>query len=290
MSALKKKVISHNISSFLENNLLVFFFNYNHMSTEEWRVLKNQFSKIGKVNTVNTLVAKNKIGNKIIKKNSENDSFSHRQIEDLLQVDPQDRSKSLTKGQDTVTDKSPICKPKVMLEGSVSRDVRDVKDVSYKSKMKHRFQHSLRECQMSGLCEMSQKVTPNIITMFTGKTEKRVCNDNTLYSPNTENGFENIYTLFQGPTFLIGINVPEQSKEVLHTIKKEKKLIFVGGFYQKKQITHLDLDYLLKLEKGINAYLINTLQYLLYLAPLTTQSVNLYYLLKCYKEKKSLEN
>ena len=25
----------------LENNPLVFFFNYNHMSTEEWRVLEN---------------------------------------------------------------------------------------------------------------------------------------------------------------------------------------------------------------------------------------------------------
>ncbi len=232
MSALKKKVISHNISSFLENNLLVFFFNYNHMSTEEWRVLKNQFSKIGKVNTVNTLVAKNKIGNKVIKKNSENI------------------------GSDT-------------------------------------FKHPKHPLGMSGTSESvrcHQKVTPNTITMLGGKAKKRVCSDNTLYSPNTENSFENIYTLFQGPTFLIGINVPEQSKEVLHTIKKEKKLIFVGGFYQKKQITHLDLDYLLKLEKGINANLINTLQYLLYLAPLTTQSVNIYYLLKCYRDKKSLEN
>lgn len=217
MSALKKKVISHNIALFLENNLLVFFFNYNHMSTEEWRILKNQFSKIGKVNT---LVVKNKIGNKILKKNSE----KHKLTPDIM-----------TPPSNTT------------------------------------FDLALHA------------------TVYGSDVKKAVCNSETVYSPNTKNSFENVYTLFQGPTFLIGINVPEQSKEVLYIIKKEKKLIFVGGLYQKKQITHLDLDYLLKLEKGINANLINTLQYLLYLTPLTTQSVNLYYLLKCYRDKKSLE-
>jgi len=65
MSALKKKLISHNISNFLEKNLLVFFFNYNHINTEEWHVIKNQLSKIKQVNT---LVVKNRIGKNVIRK------------------------------------------------------------------------------------------------------------------------------------------------------------------------------------------------------------------------------
>ena len=214
MSALKKNIISHNISLFLENNLLVFFFNYNHMSTEEWRALKNQFSNIEKVYT---LVVKNKIASKIIK----------------------------TNGQKHHINESEWLKPLTPL---VRRDVSSV------------------------------------------GTKKAVLKGDNEYSPNINknNPFENVCTLFQGPTFLIGINSPEQSKQVLDKVKKEKKLIFVGGLYQKKQINHLDLDYLLKVEKGVHANLINTLQYLLYLTPLTTHSANLYYLLKCYQDKKSL--
>ena len=185
MSALKKTIISHNISYFLETNLLVFFFNHNHMSIEEWRVLKNQFSKINKVNT---LVVKNKIANRIVKKNSE-------------------------------------------------------------------------------------------------KNTEQNCSSNT----KGEKSFEKAHTLFQGPTFLIGIYSPEQSKQIFNIVKKQKKLIFVGGLYQEKQINHLDLDHLLKLEKGIHTSLINTLQSSLHIAPLTTHSINLYYLLKCYQNKKSLE-
>lgn len=191
MSALKKTVISHNISYFLENNLLVFFFNYNHMSIEEWRVLKNQFSKI---NQVRTLVVKNKIGNRIVRQNIE-ENIDHKIIENSLP--------------------------------------------DYSSNKKR------------------------------------------------EQSFEKINTLFQGPTFLIGINSPEQSKQIFNIVKKEKKLIFVGGLYQKKQINHLDVDRLLMVEKTAYTSLINILQSSLYTTLLTTYSNNLYYLLKCHSNRQA---
>jgi len=65
MSALKNKIISHNIQNFLEVNLLVLFFNYNHISIEEWRIIKSELAKIEKVST---LVVKNQIANTVIKK------------------------------------------------------------------------------------------------------------------------------------------------------------------------------------------------------------------------------
>ena len=65
MSALKKKIRSHSISNFLEKNLLLFFFNYNHVTIQEWRVIKNHFSKIKNVSKV---VVKNQIADNVIKK------------------------------------------------------------------------------------------------------------------------------------------------------------------------------------------------------------------------------
>ena len=68
MSALKNKIISHNIYNFLEVNLLVFFFNYNHISIEEWRIIKSELAKIEKVST---LVVKNQIANTVTKKSKQ---------------------------------------------------------------------------------------------------------------------------------------------------------------------------------------------------------------------------
>ena len=249
MSALKKNIISHNISLFLENNLLVFFFNYNHMSTEEWRVLKNQFSNIEKVYT---LVVKNKIASKIIKINGQKHHIN-KSVTSLAYTAKQCRQ---------------------ITESDVKGDVRT----------NQRF-------TSEAMLEWCQPLTPLVRRDVSSVgTKEAVLKGDNEYSPNINknNPFENVCTLFQGPTFLIGINSPEQSKQVLDTVKKEKKLIFVGGLYQKKQINHLDLDYLLKIEKGVHANLINTLQYLLYLTPLTTHSANLYYLLKCYQDKRSL--
>jgi len=175
MSALKKKLISHNISKFLEKNLLVFFFNYNHINTEEWHVIKNQLSKIKKVNT---LRVKNRIGKNVIIKNS-------------------------CKKEDENRDK-----------------------------------------------------------------------------------IEKLSTLFQGPTFLIGIPSSQECEPVFSVIKKQKKCIFVGGLYQGQLINHLDVKYLLKVEKVAYTNLISTLQSTLHLNPITTNTVQLYYLLKCYQDIK----
>ena len=173
MSALKKKLIFHNISTFLEKNLLVFFFNYNHINTEEWHVIKNQLSKIKQVNT---LRVKNRIGKNVIRK------------------------KNGCKKQDENIDK--------------------------------------------------------------------------------------IETLFQGPTFLIGIPSSQECEPVFSVIKKQKKCIFVGGLYQGQLINHLDVKYLLKVEKVAYTNLISTLQSTLNLTPITANRVQLYHLLKCYQDIK----
>lgn len=249
MSALKKKIIFHNISFFLENNPLLFFFNYNHMSTEEWRILKNQFSKIEKVNT---LVVKNKIGNKIIEKNDNKEKITP------LNNTNTNRRFVITKESDS-TDILKECDKKAVLQTPPSQ----------RSDISENIYRSLKKCN-------------NVKDLY---------NNDNKYLPNTkkENVFEKIYTLFQGPTLLIGVSSLEQSKQVLYYTRKEKKLIFVGGLYKKKQINHLDLNYLLKLEKGVHGNLINTLQYPLYSTTLTPQSVNLYYLLKSYKDKKHIK-
>ena len=167
MSALKKKLISHNISRFLEENLLVFFFNYNHINTEEWHLIKNQLSKVEKVNT---RVVKNGIANNVIRKKN--------------------------------------------------------------------------------LCE------------------KRNYN------------IEKLSTLFQGPTFLIGIKDSKECEPVFNIIKKQKKCVFVGGLYQGQLINHLDVEYLLKVEKVAYTNLLSTLQSTLHLTPITTNLVQLYYFVK----------
>ena len=171
MSALKKKLISHNISRFLEENLLVFFFNYNHINTEEWHLIKNQLSKVEKVHT---RVIKNGIANNVIRKKKE-------------------------------------------------------------------------------------KIYYNI---------------------------EKLSTLFQGPTFLIGISSVKELKPVFNIIKKQKKCVFVGGLYQGQLINHLDVEYLLKVEKVAYTNLLSTLQSTLYLTPITTNLENIYSLLKCYTSVK----
>ncbi len=176
MSALKKKIIFQNISKFLEKNLLIFFFNYNHINTEEWGVIKNQLSKIKKVNT---LVVKNRIGKNVIRKKNS-------------------------------------CK----------------------------------------------------------KRDEEI------------NKIEKLSTLFQGPTFLIGIASSQECEPVFSVIKKQKKCIFVGGLYQGQDINHLDVKYLLKVEKGAYTDLISTLQSLLYFTPISTNRVQLYYLLKSYQDIK----
>jgi len=212
------------------------------MSTEEWRILKNQFSKIEKVNT---LVVKNKIANKIIKKNDNKDKITP----------------YIANNTNTT----------IMTKESVSSDILKVRD-------KKAVLQILTD--KSSIC--NGKDVGNVIDLY-GSDNK--------YSPNIkkENSFENVNTLFQGPTLLIGVCSLEQSKQVLYYTRKIKKLIFVGGLYKKKKINHLDLDYLLKLEKTVHANLINTLQYPLCCTALTTQSVNLYYLLKSYKDKKCLK-
>lgn len=170
MSALKKKITSHSISKFLEKNLLVFFFNYNHINIQEWQVTKNQLSKI---KNVSKIVVKNQIANNVIKKKS-------------------------------------------------------------------------------GTSNQCDKAKP----------------------------FEKLSTLFQGPTFLIGINSPEECEILFNIIKKQKKLIFVGGLYQGQYINHLDLFSILKGEKRVYTNLINLFQYSLYSCLISTYLTPLYSYLK----------
>ena len=172
MSALKKKIFSHNISNFLEKNLLVFFFNYNHITIQEWRAIKNQLSKVKKVSKI---VVKNQIANNVIKK----------------------------KG---------------------------------------------------GKCNKCDTAQP----------------------------FEKLSTLFQGPTFLIGMNSPQECEKSFNIIKKQKKLIFVGGLYQGQYISHLDLSSILKGEKQVYTDLINVFQSSLYTCVISTYLIPLYSLLRSY--------
>ena len=210
MSALKKKHISHNISDFLNNNHLILFFNYNHMSIEEWRILKNQLLSTKKINT---LVVKNKIAGKIVYINNE----KNKHLESI---------------------KGNACKNLIYCESNTN-----------------------------------SKATPY------------TCNQKSI---DVSTVIDKVYTLFQGPTFLMGIDSPEYLKQLFNVIKKQNKLILVGGFYKNKEINHLDVNHLLKIEKGVDAELVNSIQSCLSLSILSFNSVNIYYLLKCYQNKKSL--
>ena len=169
MPHLKKKITSHNTKQFLEENLLVFFFNYNHINIQEWRLIKTELSKIKRVSK---RVVKNQIATNVIKKKS---------------------------------------------------------------------------------------VTSN-------KTEP----------------LQKLSTLFQGPTFMIGMTSPQECEIFFNIIKKQKKLIFVGGLYQGQLINHLDLSSVLKGEKLVYADLIRVFQSSLYTCVITTYLIPLLSLLKTY--------
>ena len=174
MSALKKKITSHNTSQFLEENLLVFFFNYNHINIQEWRAIKTQLSKIKRVSK---RVVKNQIANNVIKK-------------------------------------------------------------------------------------------------------KSVLNNKTSCVGRLGN-------LFQGPTFMIGMTTPQECEIFFNIIKKQKKLIFVGGIYQGQLINHLDLSSILKGEKVVYANLIRVFQSSLYTCVITTYLIPLLSLLRSYSFQSS---
>ena len=197
MSALKNKIISHNIHNFLEVNLLVLFFNYNHISIEEWRIIKSELAKIEKVST---LVVKNQIANTVIKKSK--------------QYFTKDKKESTYIG----------------------------------SKKKEEFEGS-----------------------------------------DTTQGMQKLSTLFQGPTFLMGITSLEKCNQVFDLTKKHKKLIFVGGLYQEQTINHLDLDYLLKVHKFVYPTLLSNIQYSLHFPVITTPLVLLCNLLEFHQNVKQKE-
>ena len=81
MSALKKRIISYNVSRFLKENLLVLFFNYNHINTEEWHSLKKELSFI---KGVESLVVKNRIAKSVINKEKENTEGIRNKKDSLL--------------------------------------------------------------------------------------------------------------------------------------------------------------------------------------------------------------
>ena len=188
MSALKNKIISHNISTFLEVHLLLFFFNYNHMSIEEWRIIK---SELGQIEKYKYKFFKNQISNNFIKKSKQ--------------------------------------------------------------------------------------------TFTSFSIDKKQNND------KKKPEFEKLSTLFQTPTFLMGINSLEKCKQVFDLTKKHKKLIFVGGIYQNQIINHLDLDYLLKVQEFAYPTLLSNLQYNLELSPVTNTLIRLCHLLEFYQEKKMVQ-
>ena len=177
MSALKKRITINNTSQFLEENLLVFFFNYNHINIQEWRAIKTQLSKIKRVTS---RVVKNQIANNVIKKKKSTSVLSNK-------------------------------------------------------------------------------------TSCVGKLQ----------------------TLFQGPLFMIGMTTPQECEIFFNIIKKQKKLIFVGGLYQGQLINHLDLSLILKGEKLVYANLIRVFQSSLYTCVMTTYLIPLLSLLSNYSFQSS---
>lgn len=168
MSALKKKTMSHDLSQFLEKNQILFFFNYNHIKIQEWRVIKSQLSGIKRVKSK---VVKNQIANTAIKK-------------------------------------------------------KDLKD-----------------------------------------------------------RFTTLSTLFQGPTFLVGMSSPQDCEQVLYVVTKQKNLNLVGGFYQGQYINHLGLSPILKGEKRVHRELTNLFQSILYTCLIPTQKSVLCSLLRSYSSQ-----
>lgn len=162
MSALKNKTTSSNLSQFREKNSLLFFFNYNHINTQEWRTIKSELSK---TNKIKSKVVKTKIAHNVVKQTS-------------------------------------VCNP--------------------------------------------------------------------------------FLDLFQGPTFLLGTTSPQEWQQVSHIIEKQKKLVFVGGFYQGQPFNHLDLSVISKGEERVHTELYSFFQLYLYTCTLQSCLIPLYSLLKEY--------
>ena len=94
--------------------------------------------------------------------------------------------------------------------------------------------------------------------------------------------FQKLTTLFQGPLFMIGMSAPQECEIFFNIIKKQRKLVFVGGLYQGQLISHLDLPSILKGERQVFANLIRVFQSSLYTCAITDCLTLFLSLLKSY--------
>lgn len=57
--------------------------------------------------------------------------------------------------------------------------------------------------------------------------------------------------LFQGPTLMLGCPIVEQLPGIYTILEQNSNLLFIGGLFENKVITHLDFKKIIKLDKSI---------------------------------------
>lgn len=256
MTNLKKRVASHKILQFLQNNKVIFFFQKKSVESDHWRLLKK---KIANIEGVATLNIKNKRDRKEIqpfifsrvfslKKTSPianaNERFAKRSTRYL-------QEKSLACGNcgrplhlqgkctvfcETQNDKSVnpwLCQDAPL---PAEKDVTTLLDSSF-SLNENNTQPSDQETRVDESLHLQNKSTP----------QQNVH----LESENRFKVVEQICDLLYGPNLILASDSLEKLVGLSHQLKEDSNLVFIGGWDGEQLINHLDSLKLLETSQDI---------------------------------------
>lgn len=99
------------------------------------------------------------------------------------------------------------------------------------------------------------KIKNKVACKLLASTHKPVSKKTALISTKHDRKSEKksflINDIFQGPTLMIGCPIIEQLSDIYDILEKNDNLLFIGGLFYNKVITHLDFKEIVKLDKSV---------------------------------------
>ncbi len=211
MTNLKKRVASHKILQFLQNNKVIFFFQKKSVQSDHWRSLKK---KIAKIEGVATLNIKNK--------------------RDRKEIEPLILSRVFPAKKRSLVPHTNLCllEQKTQFASNLQEKSRVFCQVPLAQKEKnHNTTHPLSGGE--DVRVLSTQVEAFSTTVEGFKMVERICD--LLYAPN----------------LILASNSLEKLVDLSHQLKQDSNLIFIGGWDGEQLINHLDSLKLLETSQDI---------------------------------------
>ena len=218
MTNLKKRVASHKILQFLQNNKVIFFFQKKSVQSDHWRLLKK---KIAKIEGVATLNIKNK--------------------RDRKEIQPLILSRVFSPEKTSPVPNANLCFFKE--KTPFAQNLQEKSGVFCKAKNKKSV-HSLSD---------GEGVTApfNRPSLFNQENTQTLGEKTCIYEKSSrqnlhlgnENQFktvERICDLLYAPNLILASDSLEKLAGLSHQLKEDSNLIFIGGWDGEQLINHLD--------------------------------------------------